>query len=277
MSVSNHPSFSAHHQRLARQLLYPRPAAQGGPSTSKSGERTTTELDVLKRHHRFIRSEDGASGEGKEGEGDEWGDRLAKKHYESLYKDWGIVDLKHWKTRAIAIRWRTESEVLSGKGETRCANVRCTTVQVSPSPTHSPSSTERRVAKEKEEEEDRREKLKEYEIPFSYVEGGQKKSTMVRVRVCARCARKLVPSRSRKEKGLKQDEREERGVPDDIVEEEGEDEYDRPEDEESKMNGREMEREGRKRRREEEREERHRRDRDKRRRVEEEERRHRPK
>jgi protein FRA10AC1 len=59
----------------------------------------------------------------------------------------------------IGMRWRTEKEVICGKGDTVCGNKRCHNVAV-----HS------------------------FEVPFSYVEMGLQKIELVKVRLCAECS-----------------------------------------------------------------------------------------
>jgi protein FRA10AC1 len=79
----------------------------------------------------------------------------------------------------FALRWRTESEVLSGAGERSCSNTRC--------PLHTPPL----------DEEDRIPGLATLELPFAYEERGEKKSALVKVVLCARCVRKLMWKRER--------------------------------------------------------------------------------
>jgi protein FRA10AC1 len=79
----------------------------------------------------------------------------------------------------FALRWRTESEVLSGAGERSCGNTRC--------PLHTPPP----------DEEDRIPGLATLELPFAYEEHGEKKSALVKIVLCARCVRKLMWKRER--------------------------------------------------------------------------------
>lgn len=91
------------------------------------------------------------------------------------------IDLKHYKTRQIALRWRTAEEVLGSVGETTCASLRC--------PYHNPSP-------EQLSEMDKRgidmPRLQAFELPFAYVEAGEKKQALVKVKVCDKCARKIT-------------------------------------------------------------------------------------
>ena len=79
----------------------------------------------------------------------------------------------------MALRWRTEAEVLSGAGEETCGNTRCAY--------HEPQ-TERALPP-----------LTTLEVPFAYSEQGQAKSALVKLVLCERCSNKLLWKR-RKEK-----------------------------------------------------------------------------
>ncbi|KAI9574030.1 folate-sensitive fragile site protein Fra10Ac1-domain-containing protein [Boletus coccyginus] len=122
-----------------------------------------TEFELLKASHRFLRDETEAEGSAS------WNDQLAKKYYDSLYREFAICDLKHYKSGNFALRWRTESEVLAGIGETSCANTRCEH--------HRPSSPP---------------DLSTLELPFAYEEHGEQREALVKVVLCPRCVRKLM-------------------------------------------------------------------------------------
>lgn len=134
------------------------------PKTTTTATTSTpvTEFDILKASHKFLR--DGAD----DAASTSWNDRLAQKYYESLYREFAICDLKHYKSGNFTLRWRTESEVLSGTGETTCANARC--------PEHTASSTS----------------LTTLELPFTYEEHGQRKEALVKVVLCSKCVRKIM-------------------------------------------------------------------------------------
>jgi protein FRA10AC1 len=42
--------------------------------------------------------------------------RLAKKYYDKLFKEYCIADLSRYKENRVAMRWRIEKEVQTGKG-----------------------------------------------------------------------------------------------------------------------------------------------------------------
>ncbi|RXW25500.1 hypothetical protein EST38_g303 [Candolleomyces aberdarensis] len=143
-------------------------------STSKTPSVPTgvTEFEILKARHKFLR-EDQEDGN----EPTTWDDKLASKYYDSLYREFAICDLKHYKSGNFSLRWRTEQEVLDGTGETSCANSRC---EFHRDPSPAPALTT-------------------LELPFAYTEQNEPKSALVKVVLCSGCVKKLMWKR-RKEK-----------------------------------------------------------------------------
>ncbi|KAI0768009.1 folate-sensitive fragile site protein Fra10Ac1-domain-containing protein [Trametes elegans] len=173
---------------------------KGAGSSTRVG---TSEFDILKSSHKFLRDED---------DRDEshlsWDEKLAKKYYSSLYREYAVCDLKHYKSGNFALRWRTENEVLSGAGETTCGNTRC--------PLHSELP---------EEGEDIRPALTTLELPFSYLEHGESKFALVKVVLCQKCVEKLMYKRNKeKEKAQRRERHAGREVQQDV----GHPEHDRP-------------------------------------------------
>lgn len=80
--------------------------------------------------------------------------RLAKKYWDRLFKEYCICDLSRYKENKVAMRWRTEKEVLDGKGQFTCGEKRC----------------------------EARDDLKSWEVNFAYIEEGQKKNALVKLR-----------------------------------------------------------------------------------------------
>ena len=99
-----------------------------------------------------------------------WERRLAKKYYDKLFKEYAIADLSRYEEGAIGLRWRTEREVVSGKGQFSCGAKRCEGFN----------------------------DLESYEVDFSYREAGEKKQALVKLRVCKECARRLNYRHARK-------------------------------------------------------------------------------
>ncbi|KAM9837182.1 protein FRA10AC1 [Aulostomus maculatus] len=127
-----------------------------------------TDHDVLRENHRFLwRDEDE--------EDMTWEKELAKKYYDKLFKEYCIADLSRYKENKFGFRWRTEKEVVSGKGQFQCGNKHC----------------------EKEEG------LKSWEVNFAYVEQGEKRNALVKLRLCPECSFKLNYHHKRKEVKVK--------------------------------------------------------------------------
>lgn len=125
-------------------------------SACVSRSRDKTDYDVIRENHRFLWDQDND-------EPDTWGAKLAKKYYDKLFKEYCIADLTYYKQNKVALRWRTEKEVIIGKGQFECGNKKC---------------------KEKEE-------LKSWEVNFGYIEHEQKKNALVKLRLCPKCSIKL--------------------------------------------------------------------------------------
>ncbi|KAK9813683.1 hypothetical protein WJX73_003513 [Symbiochloris irregularis] len=115
-----------------------------------------TDYDSLVEQHRFIRQPE-------DDRGNSWEVRLARKYYSKLFKEYAIVDLSRYKLGQLGLRWRTEAEVREGKGQFLCGAKGC---------------SEQRT-------------LASFEVPFSYMEAGQRKQALVKVRLCPKHAIQL--------------------------------------------------------------------------------------
>ena len=118
-----------------------------------SGDRN--DFDVLRSQHKFLW--------GATDEVDSWEKRLAKAYYDKLFKEYAVADLSRYRERKVALRWRTEKEVLVGKGQFVCGSRQCSG----------------------------REGLTSWEVNFAYVEEGVRRSALVKVRLCGGCSKKL--------------------------------------------------------------------------------------
>lgn len=116
----------------------------------------TSDEDALRSAHRFLRSSD-------DDNDTSWESRLAAKYYSRLFKEYAIADLSRWREKQLGLRWRTEREVVSGKGQFTCGAKGC----------------------------DATDGLASYEVPFAYTEDGVSKQALVKLRVCASCGAKL--------------------------------------------------------------------------------------
>ncbi|CAG9535088.1 unnamed protein product [Cercopithifilaria johnstoni] len=108
------------HKELINQyyLCYPGATTRLQRDTS----RDRTDYDVLKDNHRFLWNDDELIKAAEKS----WEARLAKRYYDKLFKEYCIADLSQYRKNRIAMRWRIEREVRSGKGQFECGNKRCT-------------------------------------------------------------------------------------------------------------------------------------------------------
>jgi protein FRA10AC1 len=116
-----------------------------------------TDRDIVRAEHRFLWDAQDTE------EGATWEKRLAKRYYDKLFKEYAIADLSRYRENKIALRWRTQHEVVSGKGQFVCGARKCS----------------------------ERAGLKSWEVNFGYVEHGEKRNALVKVRLCAPCSAKL--------------------------------------------------------------------------------------
>lgn len=77
-----------------------------------------TDRDTLREGYRFIRTEE-------DDMDPSWEQRLVKRYYDKLFKEYCIADMSQYKTGKIGLRWRAEKEVISGKGQFICGNKHC--------------------------------------------------------------------------------------------------------------------------------------------------------
>lgn len=114
-----------------------------------------TDKDVIIENMKFIWNEEEPLRS--------WEERLAKKYYDKLFREYCICDLSRYKENKIANRFRIEKEIVSGKGQFLCAEKDC------------------------QEDVD----LRTWEVNFSYFEKGERKNALVKIRLCPSCSQKL--------------------------------------------------------------------------------------
>lgn len=141
------------HKRLINDYLL---CQKGATSLlQRDISRDKTDYDVIRENHRFLWDIDDHP--------DTWEAQLAKKYYDKLFKEYCICDLSMYKANKVAMRWRTEPELVSGRGQFTCGEKRC----------------------------DCRDALKTWEVNFAYNEHGEKKNALVKLRLCPDCSSKL--------------------------------------------------------------------------------------
>ena len=143
------------HKTLINQYLLT--VGHGIEHVQRSTGRDKTDYDVLKVHHKFLWDPAPAS------ESSSWEQRLAKSYYDKLFKEYAVSDLSRYKENKIALRWRTEKEVIEGKGQFVCGNKACPVGGA----------------------------LESWEVNFGYVEQNEKKNALVKLRLCHKCSKKL--------------------------------------------------------------------------------------
>ncbi|VDO03321.1 unnamed protein product [Rodentolepis nana] len=110
---------------------------------------------VLKLYFRFVWEE--------KDNPETWEEKLAKHYWDRLYKEYAVADLSRYKEKKLGLRWRSEKEVISGKGQFKCGAVDCNSVEF----------------------------LRSWEVDFAYRERGLKRNVLVKVRLCPMCSAKL--------------------------------------------------------------------------------------
>ncbi|THU99918.1 hypothetical protein K435DRAFT_837487 [Dendrothele bispora CBS 962.96] len=175
-------------------------------SKHKPGPPGKTEFELLKSSHKFLRDDD------EDDHNLTWEEKLASKYYSSLYREFAVCDLKHYKSGNFALRWRTESEVLSGAGESTCGNTRCKYHESRESESSSLSQSFRNpdwLSEDEREDSSGKSRSKKFkrplttvELPFAYVEHGETKSALVKVVLCEKCLGKLMWKRRKQKEEL---------------------------------------------------------------------------
>ncbi|KAG5539059.1 hypothetical protein RHGRI_019573 [Rhododendron griersonianum] len=167
-----------------------------------------TDQDTLREGYRFIRSEE-------DDLDPSWEQKLVKRYYDKLFKEYCIADMSQYKSGKIGLRWRVEKEVISGKGQFVCGNKHC---------------NEKDGLASYEENEfifhhERNERqlltrsccatsppptlLQEIIVNFSYFEAGENKQALVKLVTCERCAEKLLYKKRKEKEQLRKREKEE--------------------------------------------------------------------
>jgi protein FRA10AC1 len=148
------------HKALINQYLLA--TGRGIEHVQRSTENDRNDYTVLREQHKFLWEPDDKV--------DSWEEKLAKTYYDRLFKEYAIADLSRYKENKIALRWRIEKEVVEGKGQFACGNKHCQD----------------------------HENLESWEVNFAYVEQGERKNALVKLRLCPSCSLKLNYHHKRK-------------------------------------------------------------------------------
>lgn len=149
------------HKKLINHYVL---SSKGSSSLLKRDtSRDKRDIDVIRENHRFLWDNDS--------EPNTWEERLARKYYDKLFKEYCICDLAYYKENKVAMRWQTENELINGKGQFICGEKRC----------------------------QKTDDMKTWEVNFGYVEHGEKKNALVKLRLCPDCSLRLNYKHKRKE------------------------------------------------------------------------------
>jgi len=141
-----------------RALLQSAGLLPGPLGTTALPPNNDTDVAVLLRKHRFVRTEEDDADLASN-----WETRMVKKYYDSLFKEYCVGEMTYYKIGRIGLRWRTKDEVIAGKGQFICGNLDC---------------------KDKKQ-------LVSFEVNFGYQEDGQERNTLIKLRLCPKCGKKL--------------------------------------------------------------------------------------
>ncbi|XP_016989638.1 protein FRA10AC1 [Drosophila rhopaloa] len=120
------------------------------PAEAES-RRHKRDIDVIRENHRFLWDDEDVDSDSLS-----WEQRLALRYYKKLFKEYCIADLSRYKENKIALRWRTEQEVVTGTGQFQCGSRHC----------------------------GERTNLRSWEVNFKYIEKGEPLNALVKVRLC---------------------------------------------------------------------------------------------
>uniref|UniRef100_A0A3Q2QBJ5 FRA10A associated CGG repeat 1 n=1 Tax=Fundulus heteroclitus TaxID=8078 RepID=A0A3Q2QBJ5_FUNHE len=170
-------AYERHKKFVGDYILY-----YGGQMADlrRSAAKDKTDLDVLRENHRFLWKDE-------DEEDMTWEKEIAKKYYDKLFKEYCIADLSRYKENKTLILARCfffnikhgcSSLLTQGRrhsGQFQCGNKVCSI----------------------------EEGLKSWEVNFAYVEHGEKRNALVKLRLCPECSFKLNYHHKRKEVKVK--------------------------------------------------------------------------
>lgn len=126
-----------------------------------------SDYEELRQHFQFLPEElpPSTTSEGT------WQSRLVRAYHDGLFKEFCLADLSLARSEnRVALCWRTEEEVVRGKGQFSCGNVACASDAG----------------------------LASYEVNFGYFEGGTKRNALVKLCLCPTCAAIMSEARSKR-------------------------------------------------------------------------------
>ncbi|KDN41157.1 hypothetical protein K437DRAFT_258398 [Tilletiaria anomala UBC 951] len=200
------------HERWAKNFVRTFYERDGGKAyLDELKARGRTDWDVLRENHRFLRQDDVAGADLTQvnvkpnSSNLPYEELVALKYYNQLYKEYAVIDLKHFKSGNVALRWRTEDELIDGIGQFTCGGIRCKHHKRLPS-----------IGAESQDQP----ALTTYQLDFTYLEATDgasstqlslselvQKQALVKVVLCPRCSKRLSWKRERDKEKQRQNER----------------------------------------------------------------------
>lgn len=98
-----------YHKYLINEYVLKKPGDTKRLHERDRGKPIKTIRDVVMENMQFIWNDDDKPAT--------WEERLAKKYYDKLFREYCICDLSKYKENKIANRFRIEKEIVSGKGK----------------------------------------------------------------------------------------------------------------------------------------------------------------
>jgi len=114
------------------------------------------DYDVIEDEHRFV-------WEARDHGVMTWEKELSRAYYDKLFKEYAVADLGRYRENKIALRWRTQQEVFQGLGQFLCGHLGCGAKDM----------------------------LQSWQVNFAYQERGERRTALVKLRLCPGCSAKL--------------------------------------------------------------------------------------
>jgi protein FRA10AC1 len=171
------------------------------PPNKKRPLSIITEADraALAEHYEFIPSEN-------KDEKTSWQQRMVQHYHQHLYKEYALADFT--RKPQLGLRWRTKTEVESGRGSVSCGNKHC------PAPPIPRDPREEKRALKMLQSTNRSEAqaviaripagllMRNFEVPFTYQERNEEKQELVKLHLCLRCSVLLFECRKERDPTL---------------------------------------------------------------------------
>lgn len=195
---------------------------------SSSAAVTAYDVAALRDHYTFVPNDDDDDDRNRAAQSS-WQGRMVSNYHRHLYKDCVLADTTRVTTRRqLGLRWRTAPEVRAGRGRQTCGNLQCPSSSLMlvahddvgrrrPPEDDPPNSRPRAYRKGQKDlplrnndddddqaEDDEKARivkfphgvlLNDFEVPFTYKEQGQRKTELVKLKLCVRCAPLLFQSK----------------------------------------------------------------------------------